>query len=440
VHRLLSTLDQPGAAGNIHVVYLKNAEAAKVAQTLRAVLSNNTNNVGALANAGSTVFGSVGANASTNTDAGAASAGGTGMVQADPATNALIITAPEPVYNDLRRVIDQLDRRRAQIYIEALIAEMTAENAAEFGIQWFAGDKTSKDGKSFVGGGTSFGTPTLLGAAADPTVLANASGLNIMAGKGTVTIGGVEILNLNILARFLATQSKANILSTPTLITLDNEEAKMVVGNQVPIVTGQYTNGMNTGATVNPFQTIERKDVGLTLKVKPQISEGGAVRLLISEETSSVDLATAANQNGPITRMRSIESTVLVDDGAIIALGGLMEDQSTDSASKVPFLGDLPLIGAAFRYDNKRRQKTNLVVFLRPKIIRTAEDYREITAARYDQHLQQQLQPEGSKNLLMPDFGPPPQLPEREQNPLTSHDVVPAQDPSRSTAEPTPRQ
>ncbi|MCL2656467.1 MAG: type II secretion system secretin GspD [Betaproteobacteria bacterium] len=436
VQRLVSTLDQPGATGNIRVVYLKNAEAVKVAQTLRSVITGDTS---ASASAGSSGFSATNTNTNSGTNSGSStgtttntattstptSSGGSGnlsgggMIQADPATNALIITAPEPVYNDLRKVIDQLDRRRAQVYIEALIAEMTSENAAEFGIQWFAGEKPSTNGGSFVGGGTNFGTPTLLGTAFAPGALVTSTGLNIIAGSGTINVPGIgDILNLNILARFLSTQSKANILSTPTLVTLDNEEAKIVVGNQVPFVTGSFTNTGSSTATVNPFQTIERKDVGLTLKVKPQISEGGVVRLLISEETSSVDQTTANNPNGPTTRKRSIDSTVLVDDGAIIALGGLIEDQSSNNASKVPFLGDLPLIGTLFRYDSKDRQKTNLVVFLRPKIIRTPEDYSRLTDARYDQFLKQQLLPEGSENMLAPNFGPPPQLPNRKEEDL----------------------
>jgi general secretion pathway protein D len=439
VQRLVGNLDQPGAAGNIRVVFLKNAEAIKVAQTLRSVISGDTSSLGSSSgSSGFTMSGASGSTSSTSgttsttssTSSGGGSFGGGsnsgssgggsgnitggGMIQADPASNALIITAPEPIYNNLRKVIDQLDRRRAQVYVEALIAEMTAENAAEFGVQWFAGELGSSSGGSFVGGGTSFGTPTLLGVATSPATLATSTGLNIIAGSGTVTVPGIgQILNLNVLARFLATQSKANILSTPTIVTLDNEEAKIVVGNQVPFVTGSYTNTGSSTSTVNPFQTVERKDVGLTLRVKPQISEGGAVRLLISEETSAVDPTTASNANGPTTRKRSIDSTVLVDDGAIIALGGLIQDQATDSASKVPFLGDLPYIGTLFRYDSKDRQKTNLVVFLRPKIIRETDDYSRITDQRYNQYLKQQLAPEGSSNLLAPNFGPPPQLPDR---------------------------
>ncbi len=421
VQRLVGNLDQPGATGNIRVVFLKNAEAVKVAQTLRSVISGDTSSLSGASSSGfSNTSGSgaagsgmpAGGPATPQQGSGLGNVTGGGMIQADPASNALIITAPEPVYNNLRKVIDQLDRRRAQVYIEALIAEMSAENAAEFGVQWFAGDKPSTDGSSFVGGGTNFGTPTLLGTAVAPAAIATSTGLNIIAGSGMVNIPGIgQILNLNVLARFLATQSKTNILSTPTLVTLDNEEAKIIVGSQVPFVTGSYT---NTGSTtsVNPFQTVERKDVGLTLRVKPQISEGGVVRLLISQETSAVDTTTASNPNGPTTRKRSIDSTVVVDDGAIIALGGLIEDTSQNNASKVPFLGDLPIVGSLFRYDSKNRQKTNLVVFLRPKIIREADDYTKITTERYDQYLRQQLEPEGSHNWLAPEFGTP-QLPDR---------------------------
>ena len=379
--QLLARLDVPGAAGNIHVVYLKNAEAVKVAQTLRAVMSGDT---------------SVSTTPSTTTTTGAATTpanlasaalSGGGMVQADAASNALIITAPDATYNNLRRVIDQLDRRRAQVFVEALIAEVSAERAAEFGIQWQTTKGIGTIGDPKVFGGTNFGTrgsigtpgPNIIGAAVNPLSLDK--GLNLMMTEGTLSIGGTTITNLGVLARLLESDAKTNILSTPNLVTLDNEEAKIVIGQNVPFVTGQYTNTGGGTTPANPFQTVERKDVGLMLKIKPQISEGGSIKLLISQEASSV---TSNTDEGLVTNKRSLDSTVLADDGAIIALGGLIQDSYESGMEKVPFLGDLPFLGALFRYETRKRTRTNLVIFLRPQILRDRSDYVGLTPSRYD--------------------------------------------------------
>ncbi|HZV55777.1 MAG TPA: type II secretion system secretin GspD, partial [Rhodocyclaceae bacterium] len=386
IRQLVANMDQPGAAGNIHVIYLKNADATKVAQTLRGVLTGESggqtttsagfNNATAPQNQQST--------ASTTT-------GSTGhqMVQADRSTNSLIITAPEAIYNNLRGVVDQLDRRRAQVYVEALIAEVTADNASEFGIQFQNSNIGSGGAAAF--GGTNFtsGGSNLLSLAASPL---NASrGLNLAVAKGILTLpDGTKILNLAMLARFMESQTNTNILSTPNLLMLDNEEAKIVVGQNLPFVTGQYTNTGGGTTPANPFQTIERRDVGLTLKVKPQISEGGALILQIFQESSSVVATTTTNTNGPTTNKRSIETTAVVDDGEIIALGGLVQDSYTGGVDKVPLLGDIPVVGQLFRYDTRQRTKTNLFVFLKPMILRDGASYQAMTTDRYMYILQQQ--------------------------------------------------
>lgn len=405
VRQLVASLDRPGAGGNIHVVYLKNAEATRVAETLRAVLSGDTSTptvdsskpLSASTGIGG-ISGSSTGGASTGTPA--ATSGG-GLIQADPLSNALIITAPEAIYNNLRHVIEQLDRRRAQVYVEALIAEITAERAAEWGIQWQSANTPTGSGKTTVFGGTNFGSKTggsnILGVSADPTSVGG--GLNFLVGSGTLTLpNGTEILNLSVLARFLETDAKTNILSTPNLVTLDNEEAKIVIGRNLPFITGQYTNTGGGTTPANPFQTIERQDVGLTLKIKPQITEGGVVRLQIYQEASSV--VGSIDNAGPITNKRSIESTVLIDDGAIIALGGLVEDSYESGEEKVPLLGDIPLAGNLFRYDSRKRTKTNLVVFLRPVILRSKESYSGITNSRYDYVIGQQRGIVGDDTLL----------------------------------------
>jgi general secretion pathway protein D len=168
------------------------------------------------------------------------------------------------------------------------------------------------------------------------------------------------------------------------LLTLDNEEAKIVIGQNVPFVTGQYTNTNSATGTVSPFQTIERKDVGLTLKVKPQISENGTVKMTIYQEVSSVLASTVNAVNGPTTNKRTIESNVLVDDGSIVVLGGLLQDEYSGNAEKIPGLGDVPLFGNLFKSEARSRKKTNLMVFLRPMVVRDARDSERLSLDRYD--------------------------------------------------------
>ena len=361
---LVIGLDVPtSSAGNIHVVYLRNAEAPKLAQTLRAIMSGDTTAAAAPA-------------------AGGVPTGGAGVVQADVATNSLIITAPDNLYNTLRAVIDKLDARRAQVYVEALIAEVTTDKAAEFGIQWQNMSGLNGTTPSVIGGTNLGGAgANIIGAATNISTVGQ--GINIGIVKGQVNIPGVGLVaNLGMLARALQADANANILSTPNLLTLDNEEAKIVIGKNVPFVTGQYAQ-TGTAATATPFQTIERKDVGLTLRVKPQISEGGTVRLQIYQEVSSIDTLTT-NTAGVVTNKRSIDSTVLVDDGRIIVLGGLIQDDVKDSEAKVPILGDIPILGNLFKYQKRQQVKTNLMVFLRPYVLKNAEASATITGDRYE--------------------------------------------------------
>ena len=407
VRELVAMLDSPtSASGNIHVIYLKNAEATKLAEVLRAIYSGETPAAHAAAAAPASPLGQAPA-------AAPASASKPGIIQADATTNSIIITAPDTVYNNLRAVVEKLDARRAQVYVEALIAEVSADKAAEFGVQWQdltgAGKTTGQ-----VFGGTNFGESSrnIIGIAGNPA--GAAPGLNIGVIKGTVTVGGAQILNLGILVRALEADANANILSTPTLLTLDNEEAKIVIGQNVPFITGSYA--VSAAATTpTPFQTVDRKDVGLSLRIKPQISEGGAVRLQVAQEVSSIFDQT--NPAGIITRKRSVESTVLVNDGQIVVIGGLIEDSVTDGVDKVPGLGDLPVIGSLFRYNTRTRKKTNLMVFLRPTVLRSVDRADALSGDRYDYILGEQLK---AKPLSadLPDFGSP-SLPPRRSKPAT---------------------
>ncbi len=384
VKSLVQKLDQPasksnGELGNLHVVYLKNADATKLAATLRAAISGNVSSSPASTTSslapGATQGGTSGA---SSTPAGPTTGG---QVQADPSTNALIITAPDPQYRQLREVIERLDTRRAQVYVESLIAEVSADRAAEFGVQW-QGALGSNGDKTIGLLGTNFGTggSNLLNLATGMGTVLPAAGLNVGLAQQT---NGVYVLGF--LARFLESSGAGNVLSTPNLLTLDNEEAKIVIGQNVPFVTGQFTNASGGSGSVNPFQTIERKDVGLTLKVKPQISENGTVKLTIYQEVSSVQATTVASPNGPTTNKRTIESNVLVDDGSIVVLGGLLQDEYTDSASKVPGVSDVPFFGNLFKSDTRGRKKTNLMVFLRPVVVRDSAATERLSMDRYDQ-------------------------------------------------------
>ena len=398
---LIEQLDTRGrVGGNIFIIYLKNADAVHVARTLRALFSGGSDptsestplqtlpGLGTPITAGAP--GSAPASAPPPLGAGASqgaagfTAGGA-TIQADAANNALIVMAPEPVYNNIRAIVEKLDVRRAQIYVEALVVEVTADRAAEFGIQWNILDPNKlNNNQTQLAGGTNF-TPRGAGTnLLDAQVNLNglAQGLNLGIIRGSITIPGIGVItNLALLARALQTDTNTNILSTPNLLTLDNEEARIVVGQNVPFITGQYA-VTASATTPTPFQTIERKDVGLTLRVKPQITEGGSVRMVIYEEVSRVTDTT--NPAGIITSKRSLESTVAVDDGQIIVLGGLIEDSFTDGSSRVPVVGDLPLLGALFRYDNRQRTKTNLMVFLKPTVVRNAAAGAAVTNERYD--------------------------------------------------------
>ncbi len=424
VRDAVTKLDRPGTGGGVPgapgmwVVHLKNADAVKLATVLRAAfaavggpggggsgsvspsISAPTPLGGA---AGSVLGSSSGTTASAQSTApvsGSAQPSTGGNIQADPSTNSLIITAAEPLYRQLRAMIDQLDSRRAQVYIESMIVEVAGGDATDFGFEWLGvlgrrGNESIQAVQNIPIGGTPGIVSINTGLAAGALTLGQ--GLNI---------GLVRALNgittLSAILRLLQSQTQTNIVSTPNLITLDNEEAKIVVGENVPFITGQFTNTGN--ATTNPFQTIERKDVGITLRIRPQIGEGGAIRMQIYQEQSAVKTTTAAGTTnaGPSTSKRSIEGTVTVDDGQILVLGGLIEDTYTTTQNKVPLLGDLPLVGALFRSESRERKRTNLMVFLRPIVMRDAETQSRFSLDRYEQIRARQLGAQPSPSFVLP--------------------------------------
>ena len=468
---LIDKLDQPTAMpGNVHVIYLKNAEAVKLAQTLRAVVasdpsasglqggntSGNSTPTNPALNTGAT-GGAFGQNSSggqsgqgglgqgglgqaslgqssQNQSSGLLPTGGPGgFIQADPATNSLIITASEAVYRNLRSVVDQLDARRAQVYIESLIVEVSAKRAAEFGIQWagISGDSTSNYRVGTITGFSSGGNNLISQAAAQIGAAANGSSTGA-ATKLQAPSNGLNAgifrqiagkLTLGAIARALETDGNANILSMPNLITLDNEEARIIVGQNVPFVTGQYTTQASGGAAgVNPFQTVERKDIGLSLVVKPQVSEGGTVKMAIYQETSAID-ETKNNVSGLITTKRAIQTNVLVDNGEIIVLGGLIDDRSGNGTEKVPGLGDIPIVGNLFKYQTTNREKTNLMVFLRPTLVRSTEQNMNIASDRYEYIRGQQIQGRPQPSIVLPELGTPT-VPAMENGRLVDGDLL----------------
>jgi len=360
-------LDTPleDGGGNTHVIYLKYAKAENLVTILTGLKDQaaKTNVVKGKAAPARMTTGSV---ISQNA-----------VIQADEETNALIITADTNTIKNLKAVIRQLDIRRAQVLIEAIIAEITTSNNKEVGVG-LAVDGTQKESGALPAGLSNFAGvgDLLLSVASGTSPTSLPSGLSF--GLGGENSSGVRY---GALLRALQTDTNTNILSTPNIVTLDNEEAELIVGQNLPFVTGSFT---GTGSTnpQNPFQTIERQDVGLTLKVTPQINEGDTVQLVLEQEVSSVIPGTV--EQGIATRKRSIKTSVLVDDGGILILGGLIAEEVSDTKSKVPLLGDIPLIGFLFRTENTTKTKQNLMVFLRPSILRNHKDATFVTNEKYN--------------------------------------------------------
>jgi general secretion pathway protein D len=457
---LISHFDQPSLTpGNINVVYLRNAQAVKLAPLLRAVLSADASYVPQVGGGGlspttsmtggqSSQLGLTQQQSQTQATqqvqpsspqgasggAGGERGGIAGMIQADPATNSLIISAPEPLYRNIRGIIDKLDVRPAQVMIESLVAEVSGDHAAEFGIQWqsLTGLNDTNGDSAHVIGGTNFGGAgqNILGAAQN--LASVGGGLNIGVIRGQVNIPGVGLVtNIGLLARALESKANANILSRPNIQTLDNEEGKFLVGQNVPFVTGSYaaTGTTQTSGTVNPFQTFERHDIGLQLRVKPQVSEGGTVRLAIYIEDSSV--APGSTANALVLNKRSFETSVIVEDGNFVVISGLIQDQSTETQNKVPILGDVPLIGSLFRYDSRDRTKTQTMVFLRPTIIREESTSSSLALDRYEYIRNEIANAAPPRNPVIPDLAIEPMPPAPAPRP-------PAQRAPEATSPPPP--
>ena len=351
---------------------------------------------------------------------GAAQAGGRGgtrddvSIQADANTNALVITAPPSVQRELEGVIQQLDVRRAQVLIEAAIAEISMDTAAELGLQWAIDGTQSNDaalgGTNFTVGSQGSSLAGIIGAVVQDSFPAVGAGLSVAVGNLS---GGTRFAAL---LRALESEGETNILSTPTLVTLDNEEAEIRVAQNVPFITGSFTT--DTSGAQNPFQTVEREDVGIILRVTPQINEGDAVQLEIEQEVSSV--SSSAQAVDLITNKRTIKTSVLVDDGQLIILGGLIDDQVQENEQRVPLLGSIPVLGELFRYRSSSRRKQNLMVFLRPRIVREPAIMSRYTGNKYSYMRAQQVAQQDRGVSLLPGVEVPT-LPPLEDRPELPH-------------------
>jgi len=365
---IIAHLDTPlGEQGNSRVIYLHYGQAADIAKVLKGIAASE---------------GGKGKSAAT----------GKVNIQADEATNALVLSGPPDLLRDLQLVVRQLDVRRAQILVEAIIAEVSVDKANELGVQW--GIK-SADERGAIGvinfGGSGSGLNNLL--SGTPSV---GDGLSLLLGDSNL-----NTFRFGALIRALAGDANTNILSTPSLVTMDNQEAEIVVGQNVPFVTGSYTSTGNGSTPTNPFQTIQRQDVGLTLKVKPQINEGNAVRLDVTQEVSSIASATTGAAD-LVTNKRSLKTSVMVDDGHVIVLGGLIDDNVNESVQRVPGLGDIPVIGGLFSYKKTTKLKRNLMVFLHPVILRDARQSAALSGEKYNYMRARQLEMGQRGVALMP--------------------------------------
>jgi general secretion pathway protein D len=407
---IISHLDTPlESGGNTDVIYLRYAVAAEIVDTLMGV--------GKIEESGAKQGKPTGSRNAFD-------------IQADEATNALVITAPPDIMRTLRRVISQLDIRRAQVLVEAIIAEVSDDTARELGVQWIfngAQDSTGPVGViSFTNSGSLIsdvinGAASVADGGSFPAIVDNA-----LLGFGRTNSNSFNYIGV---LNAIASDTNNNILSTPTLVTLDNEEAEIIIGENVPFLTGSFTSTGSGEGVTNPFQTIERQDVGLTLKIKPQINEGDAMRLEIEQEISTI-APSLAGASDIITKKRSIKTTVMVDDSEMVVLGGLIEERIGEDIQKVPLLGDIPFLGELFTSRTADVTKANLMVFIHPVILRDNATTQLYTNSKYNYIRSMQLGAQEDGVNLLPSKNHPV-LPLIED--FTSTPVVVPSDPATST-------
>ncbi len=404
---IIAHLDTPlERGGNTKVIYLKYAKAKDLVEVLTGVGKSQSEEMkGKEAAAGAN---------EKQLD-----------IQADESTNSLVISAPPDLMLSLESVIRQLDIRRQQILVDAIIAEVTLSKARQLGVQWAVDGHTKGGapvaGTNFNNAGTPLGSLIAGATSSDISGAIGALSPGLLLGGGKFNSGNVDFA---VVLQALGSDSDSNILSTPTLVTLDNEEAEIVVGQNVPFVTGSFTNTGATSGSSNPFQTIQREDVGITLKVTPQINEGNAIVMKIEQEVSSI-ANSVAGASDIITNKRSIKTNVLVENGNVLVLGGLIQDQVRESEQKVPLLGDIPLLGYLFRSKQSNGDKTNLMVFLHPVILNDADVAGGYTSEKYDYIRAQQYEMHGRGVEFLPNKMAPklPELNKLLELPPPYHDA-----------------
>lgn len=434
---LIAHLDTPvEATGNTQVIYLRYATAKDLLPVLQGVSKKLSEDQQTASPQGQPQA------------QGSSGGGGIVDIQADEATNSLVITAPPDSIRSLKAVIAQLDIRRAQVLVEAAVTELSADKTSELGVQWIV-DSSNNGAVGFIN--FNIGNTVLSNIA--NTVNAFRSGasttpsgtdLSLLPAGANVAVGDFNSsVRFAALISALASDANNNVLSTPTLVTMDNEEAEIVVGQNVPFVTGSFTtnvSGTSDTSTFsgNPFQTIQREDVGLKLKIKPQINEGNAVRLELAQEVSNVVPSATALTQGPTTNKRSIKTTVIVEDGQILVLGGLIDDTLNESMQKVPGLGDIPLVGNLFRYRKTSKNKRNLMVFLHPVILRDAVQGTLFTNDKYSYIREQQLAARQKGVALLPEVETPELIPQEQVRQRKSLLDTAPKPPPAASAPPTP--
>jgi general secretion pathway protein D len=385
VIKIINKLDMDQAAsGNTKVFYLRYAKAADVIETLNGVSKSITGADGA----------SNGASASSKIN-----------IYSNEATNSIIVNAEPNYIKEVENIIRKLDIKRAQVLVEAIIVEVSDSTSASLGIQW---------------GNTSGGIVQFTGSQVPVSSLVTTSGISSLA---NLNGGGIGFYNGNWfgLLSMVQADSRNDVLSTPSIITMDNEEAEFNVGQEVPVKTGTQT---STSEASVRYDTIERKTVGTKLKFVPQINEGDSVMLTLEQEVSSVNSNSANDENGATFDVRTIKNSVLVKSGDTVVLGGLMNNQTVESVTKVPFLGDIPLLGELFKYTSSSYEKRNLMVFLRPIILREDGDYAELSAAKYSMFRNEQLQRNKRGLRLLPITLSTPVMPELDSTIVIAPDVI----------------
>jgi general secretion pathway protein D len=392
IKALVAHLDTPlESGGDTQVVYLQFADAEKIATKLKEQISATVAITGGAPPAG-------GAASSV-----AASADRTTTIWAEPETNALVITAPAKVMRALRAVVDKLDIRRMQVLVEAIIVDINVNKSAELGVNWAVWSDEDADAPlgSFMQPIGGVNLASLAQSIDNPSAANAALGTGTTFGIGRIAASGV---NFAAMIRAIQGDSNTNVIATPSTVTMDNQEAELKVAQEVPFITGSYTNtGNNTGdGNVNPFTTVQRQEVGTILKITPQVNEGGAlVQLKIELESSSLS-GDAGDANSLITNKRTINTNVLIEDGGIVVLGGLIQDSDIRGEQRVPYLGRIPILGQLFKTRSRQNDKTNLMVFIRPKILRDGVATAIETGAKYNYIRDEQRAAGRSKGEVLP--------------------------------------